>query len=111
MLDAARVNNHRAGDDGDAAAGLLHLAHHLRNARDTSFDPPFRRHVVAHEREPETVTFTELRRHADAIMAADDGVASLDVAQFAAFGVPAGCDDHGIHPLFLDFHPFALQPD
>ena len=30
VLDAAGVHDDRSGDDGDAAAGALHVAHHLR---------------------------------------------------------------------------------
>ena len=38
MFDAARVHHDRTGDDGDAAAGLLHFAHHRGDTRDAAFD-------------------------------------------------------------------------
>ena len=86
VLDAAGVDDDRAGDDGDAPAGLLDVAHHLRDARHAAFDAPLGRDVVAHEGEAEPVALAELRRHADAVVAADDRLAGLDVAQLAALG-------------------------
>ena len=79
------------------------------DARDAAFDAALRRDVVAHEREAEAVAFAELRRHADAVVAADDRLARLDVAQLAALGRAAGGDDHGVHALLLDLDPVAAM--
>ena len=112
MLDAAGVHDDRPGDDGDAAAAALDVAHHLGDARDAAFDAPLRRHVVAHEGEAEPVAFAELGRHADAVVAADDRLAGL--ARRAACGTRRVCPSTTITASMrwlLDFHPLAAEPD
>ena len=42
VLRAAGVNDDRAGDDRDAAAGRLDVAQHRGDARDADLDPPLR---------------------------------------------------------------------
>ena len=107
VLDAAGVDDDRPGDDGDAAAGRLDVAHHLRDARHAAFDATLGRDVVAHEREAETVALAELRRHADAGVAAHDRLAGLDVPQLAAGGGLSVDDDHRVHALLVDLDPAA----
>ena len=85
VLHASRVDDDGAGDNGNAAAGLLHLAHHGGDAGDTAFDAPLRRDVVAHEREAETVALAELGRHANPFVAADDRLATA--SRRAACGI------------------------
>ena len=105
------MDDHRAGDDGDASAGLLHLAHHQRDARHAAFYAPLRRDVVAHEGEAKTIALAEFGGHADAVVPAHDRLTRLDIAQLPAFGLAAGGDDDRIHPLLLDFDPLALEAD
>src|SRR6476659_9369880 len=99
------------GNDGDAPARLLHLAHHLRDARDAALDAPLRRDVVAHERESKPVALPEFRRDANAVVSTDDRLTRLDVAQLSTLRLRRGHDDHRVHPLFFDFDPLALQAD
>src|SRR5678815_5463507 len=68
------------------------------------------RDVVAHECETEPVALLELRRHADALMAADDRLAGPHVTQLAARRARLRDDDHRIHALLLDFHPAPADP-
>ena len=42
VLDPSGVHDDRSGHDGDAASGLLDVAHHRRDARDAPLDAPFR---------------------------------------------------------------------
>src|SRR5688572_32442883 len=109
MLDAAGVNDDRTRDHGNAAAGDFDLAHHLRDTGDAAFDPPLRGHVVAHEREPEAIPFTELRSHAYAVVTADDAFARLHVAQLAAGGRLSRHHDHRVHALALNVDPLAAK--
>src|SRR6185369_10875560 len=74
MLHATGVDDDRTSDDGYPSAGRLDLTHHLRDTSDAALDPPLRRYVVAHEGKAEAVAFAELRRHAYAVVTADDAL-------------------------------------
>ncbi len=67
--------------------------------------------LVAHERETVPIARLELGHDLDAVDAADDGVTAADLAQLAADGVRVLDDDRGVHPLPLDLHPLAVDPD
>ena len=82
----------------------------MRDPRNAAFDSTFRRHVVAHEREPVPVPFLELGRHADAVVTADDGVARLHVAQLTAHSPSVARHDHRVHPLILYVDPAPAEP-
>src|SRR6185436_12035430 len=85
------------------------LTHHLRDTSDAALDPPLRRYVVAHEGKAEAVAFAELRRHAYAVVTADDALAGLDVAQFAACGRLSPDHNHRVHALVIDVYPLSAQ--
>src|SRR4030095_8071334 len=99
---AAGVDDHGAGDDGDAIAGVFRLAHHRGNSRDADLDAPFGRDLVRHEREPEAIARLELRDDFDAVNPADDSVAAPDLAQLAAHG-PGRLHAARFHLLTLRF--------
>src|SRR5690242_21798276 len=105
------MNDDRPGDDRDAAAAALHVAHHLCDAGDAALDAALRRDVVAHEREPETVALPELGSDADAGVPAHDLLARLDVTELATHGFRSVDDDDGIHALAVDINPPAVQAD
>src|SRR5262249_5576074 len=83
---AARMDDDRAGHDGDALAGRFRVAHHRRDPRDAHLDAPLRRDLVRHEREPESIARLEFGDDLDAAYAADDRVPFPDLAQFPADG-------------------------
>ena len=103
------MHDHRPGDEGNAAAGGLGLPHHLGNFRDDGFDAALRGHLVAHEAKAGLVALLHVGRDADALHAARDAVAPLDVAQLAARDAARLDHEHGIHALGLDRHPRAAQ--
>ena len=107
---AAGVDDDRAGDEDDAAAGCPRFTHQRRDAADTGFDPALRRDLVRHEGEVGAVALAELRGDADAFESADDVIAGPDLAQLPAGGAAVGDDDHGVHALPLDLDPLAGRP-
>jgi hypothetical protein len=107
MLDAAGVNDHRPGDDGDAAASRFDIAHHLGDARHAALDTTLGRDVVAHEREAQTVALAKFRCHADAGVTTHHGLTGLDVPELATSRGLSVDDDHGVHPLAGDFNPLS----
>ena len=100
-----------AGDDSNLLSLGLHRTHHLRDSVDGSFDTPFRRNLVRHERKPVSIAILERRHDADAFDAADDRVAFLHVAQLPAGGAAAVDDDDGVHALIGDQRPLAAFAD
>ena len=81
---AAGVDDDRAGDEDDAAAGRPRFAHQRGDAADAGLDAALRRDLVGHEREVRAVALAELRGDADAFQAADHAIAGPDLAQLAA---------------------------
>ena len=88
----------------------FHVAHHVGNPRDAGLDAALGGDLVGHEREAVAIALAELRRDADALDAADDGVARAHVAQLAAQRAAAFDHDDRVHPLLLDLEPLPAVP-
>ena len=107
---AARVDDDRTGDEGDALAGPPRRPHHRRDPRHADLDAALRRNLVRHEREAEPVAGLELRDDFHALDPADHGVSGANLPQLAADRAFIRDHDDGVHALALDCNPLPGDP-
>ncbi len=110
VAGSAGVDDNRPSHENDALAARLGLTDHRGDARDAHLDSSFRRHLVRHEGKIAALAIAELRRHAQAVEAADHSIADLDLAQLATRRSAVGADhDDRIHALARDGQPAAID--